>query len=50
MKILDDFSDWMTQKSSLSGASIYKYMRAVKKISDEMIEQRIVNKRLLNMN
>ena len=49
MKIRNDFSDWMTQKSSLSGASIYKYMRAVKKVSDEMMEQGVVNKSLLDM-
>lgn len=36
--------------SNLSESSVYKYTRAVNTISNEMLEQRIINKRLLNMN
>ena len=50
MTILDDFSQWMKNNSNLSESSVYKYTRAVNTISNEMLEQRIINKRLLNMN
>ena len=50
MKALNDFSDWMTQKSGLSESSIYKYTRAVNTVSNEMLEEKVVNKGLLNMN
>lgn len=36
--------------SNLSESSVYKYTRAVNTISNEMPEQRIINKHLLNMN
>lgn len=50
MTILDDFSQWMKNNSNLSESSVYKYTRAVNTISNEMLEQRIINKSLLNMN
>lgn len=50
MRILNDFSDWMIQNSKLSENSIYKYKRAVNTISKEMLEQKVVNKSLFNMN
>lgn len=50
MGILDDFSKWMTQNPRLGESSIYKYKRAVNTISNEMMEQEVVNKSLLNMN
>lgn len=50
MIILDDFSQWMKNNSNLSESSVYKYTRALNTISNEMLEQRIINKRLLNMN
>ena len=50
MEILNDFSDWMTHNSKLGESSIYKYKRAVNTVSNEMLEQQVVNKSLFNMN
>lgn len=50
MENLDVFSEWMTQNSGLSESSVYKYKRAVNTVSNDMIEQKVVNKSLLDMN
>ena len=50
MENLDIFSEWMTQNSDLSESSVYKYKRAVNTVSNDMIEQKVVNKSLLDMN
>lgn len=50
MEILNNFSDWMTHNSKLGESSIYKYKRAVNTVSNEMLEQQVVNKSLFNMN
>lgn len=50
MENLDVFSEWMTQNSDLSESSVYKYKRAVNTVSNDMIEQKVVNKSLFDMN
>ena len=50
MEILNEFSDWMIRNSNLSESSVYKYKRAVNTVSNEMLEQKVVNKSLFNMN
>ncbi len=50
MSKLDAFSSWMNENSKLSGSSIYKYTRAVNTVSNEMIERKVLNKSLLEMN
>lgn len=50
MQRLEDFSIWMNVNSTLSDSSIYKYTRAVNTISNEMLEQKIIHKSLLEMN
>lgn len=45
----DPFADWLTSTTSLAGSSIDKYARAVRTISQEMIEQRIINKPINEM-
>lgn len=50
MDNLNSFSQWMTQNSDLSESSVYKYKRAVNTVSNDMLEQAVVNKNLLEMN
>lgn len=50
MQRLNDFSAWMNINSKLSDSSIYKYTRAINTISNEMLEQKVINKSLLEMN
>lgn len=50
MDKLKDFSSWMMKNSGLAESSVYKYTRAVRTVSIEMVEQRIINKSLLEMN
>ena len=50
MDNLNCFSQWMTQNSDLSESSVYKYKRAVNTVSNDMLEQAVVNKNLLEMN
>lgn len=50
MEILHDFSIWMSENSTLSESSIYKYTRAVNTISNEMLDEHIIYKSLLSMN
>lgn len=47
---LKNFSCWMTDNSGLAESSVYKYTRAVKTISNEMLDRKVVNKSLLDMN
>lgn len=49
MKILENFSEWMNGNTALADSSIYKYTRAVNTISNEMLEQGIIYKSLLEM-
>lgn len=49
MKILDNFSEWMNENTTLADSSIYKYTRAVNTVSNEMLEQGIIYKTLLEM-
>ncbi|MBO5173525.1 MAG: HNH endonuclease [Eubacterium sp.] len=48
--MLKDFSDWMTKNSALAESSVYKYTRALNTVSNEMFEQGVINKTLLDMN
>lgn len=50
MDKLHNFSNWMSVHSALSENSIYKYTRAVNTISNEMMDEHIINKSLLSMN
>lgn len=50
MDKLHNFSNWMSEHSELSENSIYKYTRAVNTISNEMLDEHIINKSLLMMN
>ena len=50
MDTLHNFSTWMSNNSGLSESSIYKYTRAVNTVSNEMLEEGIIHKSLLNMN
>lgn len=46
----ESFFTWMSLTTNLSDASIYKYKRAVVSVSNDMIENHIINKELFNMN
>jgi len=48
--ILDQFSDWMRANTKLSDNSIYKYLHAVKTISNDMLDASIICKPLCEMN
>lgn len=50
MDVLQNFSTWMSENSTLSESSIYKYTRAVNTISNEMLDEHIIYKSLLSMN
>lgn len=50
MKILNNFSQWMEKNTNLRESSVYKYTRAVNTVSNEMMEQNVINKSLLDMN
>lgn len=50
MDILHNFSIWMTECSTLSKSSIYKYTRAVNTISNEMLDEQVIQRSLLAMN
>jgi len=50
VNILENFSEWMNENTALADSSIYKYTRAVNTISNEMLEQGIIYKSLLEMN
>lgn len=50
MDILQNFSSWMGTNSNLSDSSIYKYTRAVNTISNDMLEEQVIQKSLLQMN
>ncbi len=50
MDILNLFSIWMTENSTLSDNSIYKYTRAVNTISNEMLNLNIIQNSLFSMN
>ena len=49
MNILENFFEWMNENTALADSSIYKYTRAVNTISNEMLEQGIIYKSLLEM-
>lgn len=49
MVVLDEFSVWMRENSTLSDSSVYKYTRAVNTISNEMEEKGIITESLLLM-
>ena len=49
MDKIQNFSKWMSINSNLSDNSIYKYARAINTISNEMLEERIIGKSLLQM-
>lgn len=48
-RILENFSEWMNENTALADSSIYKYTRAVNTISNEMLEQGVIYKSLLEM-
>lgn len=50
METLHNFSIWMSDNSTLSESSIYKYTRAVNTISNEMLDEHVIYKSLLSMN
>lgn len=50
MQKLDDFSSWMNINSKLAESSVYKYTRAINTISIEMLDKKVINKSLLQMN
>lgn len=45
----DPFADWLASTTSLAGSSVDKYARAVRTISQEMIDQRIIAKPIKEM-
>lgn len=47
--VLNKFSEWMNEHTSLSESSIEKYTRAVNTISNDMLSAGIINNSLLNM-
>lgn len=47
--VLNKFSEWMNEHTSLSESSIEKYTRAVNTISKDMLSAGIINNSLLNM-
>ena len=49
MVILEEFSVWMRENSTLSDSSVYKYTRAVNTISNEMKEKGVITESLLVM-
>lgn len=48
--LLDDFSKWLRINSTLSETTIGKYKAAVRCTSNEMVEQRVIHKNLVDMN
>lgn len=50
MCVIENFSKWLELTTDLSGSSVYKYKRAIINISDDMIENHIINKNLFSMN
>lgn len=49
MDRLDKFSVWMSENTSLAQSSIGKYVRAVRIVSDEMLEQGVIARPLVYM-
>ena len=49
LNVLEDFSEWMRENTTLSESSIGKYSRAVNTISEEMEEKGVIFKSLLEM-
>ncbi len=49
MIVLEEFSTWMRENSTLSDSSVYKYTRAVNTISNEMKEKGVITESLLAM-
>lgn len=49
MNILEEFSEWMNENTSLADSSIYKYTRAVNTISNEMLDKHVIYKSLFEM-
>lgn len=50
MNDVDIFQSWLKKSSiTLSDSSIYKYSRAVKNISDDMFDKKVINKSLFEM-
>lgn len=47
MIVLEEFSTWMRENSTLSDSSVYKYTRAVNTISNEMKEKGVITESLL---
>ena len=47
MVMLEEFSLWMRENSTLSDSSVYKYTRAVNTISNEMKEKGVITESLL---
>lgn len=49
MIVLEEFSTWMRENTTLSYSSVYKYTRAVNTISNEMKEKGVITESLLAM-
>ena len=49
MIALEEFSVWMRENTTLSDSSVYKYVRAVNTISNEMKEKGLITESLLSM-
>ena len=49
MIVLEEFSAWMRENSTLSDSSVYKYTRAVNTISNEMKEKGVITESLFAM-
>lgn len=48
--MINNFSDWLNNTTKLSDSSIYKYFRAIKSISNDMMLKGVINKSLFQMN
>lgn len=48
--IADSFAEWLSKSTKLAESSVDKYARAVRTISQEMLEQKIISKPILEMN
>lgn len=49
MKKIEQFSSWMEKHSKLSKSSIYKYSRAIRTISNDMVKEGVIEKTLFDM-